>query len=396
MSALAGRRLYIVAYCTVAAALVWLIISTAAAGQLADRNPELALRWRPGDPQALTQLAQNALNARNLPRARDYARDAVAHSPHEATAWRLLGEIALASSDAPLAGQLFAQAGTLTHRDAALAAHFFEDAIRAHRYADAVRYADVVMRRAPEKQSALIFRLAALVQDPDAAAALAQTLADKPDWGNAFFRELAGSGVGDDGIVQMLGLLSARHVAMTSAQLTPLLSRLVKDGRAPDAYRVWLATLPPSARPAGLVYDPAFAGPPAAAPFGWTLDDGRNGRARLASPGEQPGLRVVLKGRGSDRIALQTLLLAPGRYRFETSARLVEGDTGVLSWLVGCPGAQAPLDLDLMGSAPMSAAAEFAVDASCPTQVLLLRAHPGDLAAPATALVQRVSVQRIG
>jgi len=395
MSALAGRRLYIVAYCTVAAALAWLIVSTAAAGQFAASDPNFALRWRPGDPQALTQLAQNALKARNLPQARDYARDALANSPHEATAWRLLGEIALASSNAPLAGQLFAEAGQLTHRDAALAARFFEDAVQERRYADAVRYADVIMRRAPDKQSALVFRLAALSQDPAAAHALARTLAEKPSWRKTFFREIGGGSASDAGILQVLEMLTAQDVRMTPNEISPLLTRLTADGFAPDARRLWLASLPGRGRGVGLVYDPSFTGPPAPAPFGWTLDLGSDSRARLAAPGEQPGLHVALEGMGSHRLALQTLALQPGRYRFDITARLIEGDSGSLSWTVGCP-RQPPLILDLFGAERVSKSAEFVVGADCPTQLLMLRAGSRDHAAPATALVERAAVEKIG
>lgn len=392
MSALAGRRLYIVAYCTVAAALVWLIISTAAAGQFAADDPAFALRWRPGDPQALTELAQQALEAGNLPRARDYARDALANSPHEATAWRLLGEIALASSNAPLARQLFAEAGTLTHRDAALAARFFEDAAADRRYADAVRYADVVMRRAPEKQSALVFRLAAMAQDPSAARALAQTLAGKPSWRAAFFRELAGGGATDAEMMQLLETLTAQRTPLAPDELSPLLIRLVKDGFAPDARRLWLASLPGRGQGVGLSYDPTFKGPSAPAPFGWTLDAGSEGPN---SPGEPPGLRVTLDGMSTPRLALQTLVLQPGRYRFNTTARLVDGDAGSLAWVVGC-GGQPPIMLDLIGAEPASASAEFVVSPDCTAPILMLRAGSGDHAAPATAIVERAAVERIG
>lgn len=395
MSALAARRLYIVAYCTVAAVLAWLIVSLAAAGEFAARDPALALRWRPADPEALTQAAQDALNARKLPQARDYAQDAIAHAPHDATAWRLLGEIALVSSNAPLAGQLFAQAGQLTHRDAALAAYFFEDAVRDHRYADAVRYADVVMRRAPEKQSALVFRLAALAQDTRAADALAQAIADKPSWRRPFFRELSAGGASDAGMIQLLESVTARRVRLTPDELSLVLLRLVRDGFAQEAHRLWLAGLPARNRPSSPVYDPSFTGPEAPAPFGWTLDDGADGRSRLALPGEQPGLHIDLRGMGSQRLALQTLVLAPGRYRFDTTARLLDGESGNLTWVIGCPGQRA-VNLDLFGGPPTSASVEFEVTLACAIQVLILRAGSRDHATPAAALVTQASVQRIG
>lgn len=315
MSALAARRLYIVAYCTLAAALLWLVVSVAVSGELEQAHPSLALKWRPHDPLALVQLAQTALDAEKPADARSYALEAIAHRPHDATAWRLLGQAALAASNQALGEQLLAQAGRLTHRDATLAAWSFEDSVSRRRYADAVQYADIVIRRAPDKESAMVFRLTALAQDPAAIPALAKGLQKDPDWRGAFFRELASSSANSAAAGSLMQQMAADGAPLTPTEVSGLLIHMVRDGRAQDAYRLWLTSLPPAARPSGLVFDPTFTGTPAAAPFGWTLNDRSDSELRLPAPGRPPGLHIVFHGGKAQRLVSQTLVLSPGRYQ---------------------------------------------------------------------------------
>lgn len=391
MSALAARRLYIVAYCTVAAALLWLIVSVAVSGELAQSDPALALRWRPHDPPALVELAQASLDNQKPAQARSYALEAIAHGPHDATAWRLLGQAALAGSNPALAEQLFAQTGRLTHRDATLAAWFFEEAVGARRYGDAVRYADVVIRRAPDKENAMVFRLAALAQDPAAVPALAQGLGRKPQWRGAFFKELASGSSNSAVAARLLEQMTAANTPLTTDELSGLLIPMARGGQAQDAYRLWLATLPPAARPTGPVFDPTFAGPPAAAPFGWSLNDEGDDRSQIGGP----GLRIDLEGHKPQRLAMQMLVTPPGRYRFETAGRLIDGQEELLSWVLGCPG-QKPVLLDLFRGRTAVAAAEFEIAADCPNPALILNTLARDHDLPATVVVDRVTLQKIG
>jgi len=395
MSAVAARRLYIVAYCTLAAALLWLIVSVVVSSELEQTNPRLALSWRPHDPPALVQLSQTSLDAGKPADARSYALEAIARRPHDATAWRLLGQAALAASNQTLGEQLLAQAGKLTHRDATLAAWFFEDSVRRRRYADAVQYADIIMRRAPDKESAMVFRLAALAQDDDAIPALAKALQRNPAWREAFFKELSSSSANSAAAGALMQQMAADGAPLAPAEVSGLLIRMVRDGRAQEAHQLWLTSLPPPARPSGLVFDPTFIGTPAAAPFGWSLNDEIDSELHMPEPGQPRGLHIVFHGGEGQRLVTQTLVLSPGRYRFEAAGHLLEGEEELVRWQLGCKG-QPPLLLVLLKGALASGSVEFQVSPDCPSPILALTTLPRESDRPASAVIERAALEKVG
>lgn len=387
-----ARAIYWTVYAAAAAVLAWLIVTGALAAHYRQSDPQLVLRWKPADPVALETLAQQALDEQQLGLARRHALSAVVHSPHGATAYRLLGQIARASGDQALARRLFGQAGRLTHRDVALASIFFEDAVREQRWRDAVRYADVVMRRAPRTQGAIVLRLAVLARRPEAAAALAGVLARKPEWRGALFTELASNRVHYPAAAQVISSMRAAKAPIEPAEISPLLTRMVGAGFASQARSLWISGLPPGDRPAAdEVYDPTFTDARTGTPFGWSVEEHANSAVALAAP----GLRLELIGMDTDPLVRQTLVLPPGQYELESAGRLLEGRPVTLVWQVGCLGAP-PISFDLEGPERSIAGGRFEVTGACPVQPLLLRMPARDHSAPSSAVVEYARIRRLG
>ncbi|HEX5775074.1 MAG TPA: hypothetical protein VFX95_00190, partial [Caulobacteraceae bacterium] len=343
MPAVAARQLYWIVYGAAALALAWVIVTGAVSAHYAEDDPARALKWRPADPVALRTLAEQALEQGKPDLARRHALAVLARSPHDATAYRLLGEAARKASNEATARRMFARAGRLTRRDATLAAIFFEEAVAARRWREATTQADVLIRRSPRSESAVLFRLAVLARDPQFAAVLAQALTTEPAWRGAFFRELSSTSAHIAAATLTVGELRAAGGAVKQAELSPLLSRMVGEGQAAQARRLWAGGLPGASPAADAVYDPAFRAPDAGPPFGWSV--GEHIRSQVGF-GSGSGAHIELSGIEPEQLLRQTLVLPPGRYELESAGRWQAGRPLSLAWLIGCAGAP-PVRLEL-------------------------------------------------
>ena len=391
-----GGRIYLFAYLLLSVLLVWQIVASAMASGLETRAPEQARRWRAGQPEALLSLAQDALNDQDLRRANRYAVKALTISPSLGVAYRILGQAAERSGDHEGADRLYAQAYSLTHRDAALASILFEKAAAAGRYDEALQQAEVIIRRAPPQTGVVIAKLAGLASNPRSGPAMGRRLAENPHWRPAFFRELGRRGDYATALTLYEALQPTRSPA-TDEELSPILNRMVWSGQADAARAAWIKTLPARRRPgASEIYNPNFQAPAGRQMFDWRLPDDRGGLARLPAAGEKPGLHVQVEGLGEAHLAHQLLVLAPGRYVLTSRARLVDGAGVDLQWRLGC-GAILGEPLTLSLSSPGAVEGRIELDLPRPCNAdLNLHALERDRGDPVLAVVETVRLQRPG
>jgi hypothetical protein len=259
--------------------------------------------------------------------------------------------------------------------------------IKAERFTEGLSEIDFLLRRNEELRPALLPELVKLVADPRGRAALARILARDPDWKPEFFaaartRKLATGDARD--LYERVHALRPKADLMLERQL--ILETQAASGDYAGARKTWLASLPQRERgPSGEMFDGAFRGVRAPAPFGWTFKDLEAGRAEPARDGQRTYLDVAYFGGQKVILADQMLALQPGRHSLRLIARSPNGITsGRIFWRLICLPGQAQigaLDLSPATGANRRFSADFTVPSGCPGQSLTLVAEPGDVAA---------------
>ncbi len=270
--------------------------------------------------------------------------------------------------------------------------------VKAQRFPEALSEIDFVLRRNEELRPALLPELIKLVADPRGRAALATILARDPVWKQEFFkaagtRKLATSDARD--LYERIHALKPRSDLMLERQL--ILETQAASGNYAGARLTWLASLPQRERGSNrFMFDGAFRGLRAAAPFGWTFKDVEAGRAEPAKDGQRTYLDVSYFGGQKVILAEQMLALPPGRYSLRMVARSPNGITsGKLFWRLTClpGGAQVGvLDLSPATAANRRFNAAFTIPSGCPGQSLNLIAEPGDVAAVANLEIAQMEI----
>lgn len=229
----------------------------------------------------------------------------------------------------------------------------------------------ILARLVPGSFAPLTEALAAHAQSPSGVRDLKALIGKRPDLREPLLAALAADPSNTNAI---LSLAPPSTGAMTGSSGAPawqarLLNALVAQGRFDTARTVWLKIT--GDRLSHSIYNPRFAEIPAPEPFNWTL--AKSGGA-IAEP-DQNQLHVLHFGSEDLIIAAQTLVLAPGRYRFSLTVDGPAGRPGQLAWRLRCL-PKGPKVLDLTIGDPKQArqvAAAFAVPAgSCAGQRLEL------------------------
>lgn len=243
--------------------------------------------------------------------------------------------------------------------------------------------------------------LVALLDTGRLDAQFADIARDDPQWWPAFIGH-ACAGARDADAVHRL--LDARTRAGTThaAERRCVVDRLQRDGRWPQAYQAWLNGLSAADRArVGYVYNGDFERPLTDAGFDWRIVPQEGvlvGVQDTSGAGGHRALRVEFANkRWSGPPVQQTLLLAPGRYRFEGRARVQRLSSWLgVQWGIQCPSGHGAGPRQLARAGPFLATSaweawqiEFRVPADCPVQVVRLElanprrddATPGDVAA---------------
>lgn len=158
------------------------IVTIAQADRLATQDPVAALRWRPGHPDALANLAEHQLAAGRVEDASASARRLLRVAPLDGRGFRILGESALREGSRDRAVMLFGMAGRRSPRDIPSRAWLFQLALARNDAGVALREAEFLLRTAPGTRDALVPLLAGLSADPAFAMALLASLHDDPRW----------------------------------------------------------------------------------------------------------------------------------------------------------------------------------------------------------------------
>jgi hypothetical protein len=380
----------------VAVFLAWLVFSRSFTAFFAAAAPQSALWIDSGQPVALLNLADQAINNRsrqqnklppdaatrnadnagngaghdegtkNLSRAfsqfepvgrnksvnrprppeneaavRRWLVTSVANEPLNARGLRMLGQVAEADgNDAEASKFMYAASGLSLHETAATF-WLLRTSIAAGDYKQAVNYADTLLRSDPESYVFVVPFLAQIGEDKAGAGFVEAVLATDPPWRDRFITTLPYSVT--DARTPLHFLLAMRSGAKppTIDDLGPYVDLLIKHKLYSLAYYTWLQFLPADElRHAGLLFNGSFEVAPSGLPFDWTITQGVGVTVDIVPRRDRSNGHALLVnfqfGRVDYHSVTEMVMLAPGTYQFggEYKGELV-GPRGMV-WRVLC------------------------------------------------------------
>ena len=396
-----GRRIAAWAATLASPLIAWLIVKSAAAGFSTATAVAMA-PLPPENPAPTLKILASAAQQQNRPVTADdlqTARDGLARLPLSFEPFFVAARAAEQKGDLRRAIALMEEVRRRRHSHPAARMQLMIYYTKAERFPEALSEIDVVLRRSEELRPAMMPELTKLIGDPRGRAALATILAKGPVWREAFFaaagaRKLATADARD--LYERIRALKPRHDLMLERQL--ILQTQAASGDYVGARQTWLSALPQQERSAQrYLFDGAFRGLRAPAPFGWTFKDVEAGRAEPAKDGQRTYLDVAYFGGQNVTLAEQMLALSPGRHILRLVARSPNGiSSGKLYWRLTClPGGSQIGALDMAQAAAENRrfSVVFTVPASgCPGQSLTLVAEPGDVATVANLEIARMEI----
>ena len=366
---------------------------------------EAAIRLAPGSPLVLRRAAESELTAGRVENAAALSRDALARSPFDARALRVVGLTEARAGRDDEADEMLTLAGNWSLRDDPTHAWLVERRLRSGNYASAFAHADTLVRRREDIQPQ-VFRLftVAGVEDPQRSlGVLANLLSTRPPWRGAFISTLNQTPEELQLFAGLAILLEACPSPLNNTELRFLYLTLL-DNRQFEAIRTVRERInrPP---PGIAVTNGGFADASAPDPFQWQFIPKAGIRAEIVDDdirASNQALRVDYDGYASGTVTEQLTSLTPGAYRFTAEVRTETGDPNArLAWTLTCAAdgrALATVPAGASGVAQggwTNLSAQVEVPGSCPAQWLRLETRAGDRKNPTIAWFDRITLSPI-
>jgi hypothetical protein len=370
-----------------AAMLAWLVVSRSLVAYLAANAPEVALGLGSNDPEALLNLAERHLNAvlavedgnklaarpavagpppeksdtpPTLPASnamrdqlRIWAETALISDPVNARALRILGQLALADGDEGRALSYMEAAARRSIQESVAVDWLMHHKHAKKDYAAALYFADALLRTRSQAMGRALPVLASIAETPGARGGLEKLLAGNPPWRRAFLSALPRAV--SDARTPLVLLLALHGTANppTAADLREYINVLLAHKFYELASYTWLQFLPPERlSSAGLLFNGSFEFTPSGLAFDWSLNAGIGATVDIVQRTDHADQRALFIELGPGRVefggVVQTVLLAPGAYRFRGKYHgEINGRRGLV-WRIACADATNPL-----GQSPM-------------------------------------------
>jgi tetratricopeptide (TPR) repeat protein len=319
----------------VALCALWLVLVRGYADYLARIAPERAVELNPKQIEALSRLAERALQEGDLIAAEAFARRAVAAGFFEGRAIRVLGAIAETKGDVEAAQRLMQAAARARPRDTATQYWLALHALRNQDVDAAMERLDRVLRFEPALLNQVFPLLGTFASNPVGARAMLPYLSRSPYWRAPFFNQLLRQSTDPAVVIRLGKLLAGVGSPMTETETQALVDSLT-------AQRNWalLRSLGPPSTDGSLLRDGRFEGLSEGLLPAWRLQTVKGADIRIGPDlaGASPQLQVYFYDRRVPfRHVRQLLLLDPGSYLLSGRVRLngLEGPQG-LAWTIRC------------------------------------------------------------
>ena len=216
-------------------------------------------------------------------------------------------------------------------------------------YADAMRYADILLRTRPQLSQHVFPMLGRMAENVGASDELKRALAANPPWRAQFFDALPNQVTDARTPLELLLSLSNTTTPSTEAERSSYLNALVQHKLYELAYYSWLQFLPQEQlSKTGRLFNGSFDAAPSGLPFDWVFTRGAGVNLKFAQRSDQEGKRALLIEFGPGRVDFSSglselVLLPPGDYKLEGKYKADLVSQRGLKWSVTCADATDPV-----------------------------------------------------
>lgn len=364
----------------IAAVGSWLSFSLALSGIMRNKNPAVALKFVPGESNALAARADHMYFAdtKNPPTGgRALAVDAIRQQAINARALRVLGYYEEAIGEKKAVESLIRESAHLSRREPGAQLWLIDASVRQGNPQEALSHYDILLRTKPSSQNILFDRLIAAIEFPQIRSGLKPYFRSQATWPVQF---LAYATTNSKNLPALVDLLIAtgglNDSPIVREQYRVLLLNLADKGHYFDVRRFYLGLLKADA---ALLTDPRFTTADVNGkygPVGWTLgtEADAGGGFSQRSKDASPVMTVFADTSATRRVATRLLFLKPGAYTFAaTLADVHTGEGGFIRWDMLCPTKQTQASIWTKDSVADGAiSARIQISADCPVQQLNL------------------------
>jgi hypothetical protein len=362
-----------------AAAALVRIVSFSISDQVALNQPDLALMLDGQNWRALVARAGVALREEKTEEAVRDARSALSADPLAGGAVRMLGLVEQKHGSVDTTERLMRAAADASRRDVTAQTWLLGRNLQAGDLPQALSRLGVILTQDSPTSRTLVSQLLPLLNEDEPRRELAKLLSRRPPWRSGFLGQVSQEGQDLDAVSALFSTLRESPAPPLAEELRPFLDRLIRAGRAEQAYFVWRQSLAPERlSQLGYLYNASFEYPVSRLPFDWVFGHVDSAVVELSSQTSPAVLQVgFFGGRVGQLLVSHLLALPPGTYLFtgrEQSASLAN-ERG-LRWRIFCL-EQADGSLaetaPLLGDTPWRRfAVSFDVGPDCPVQNLQL------------------------
>lgn len=332
---------------SLAALLLWVVITTGIAHMFGQFDPRFAHDVRPQDARAAANLGKAILFDRKdragAATARTLAEEAVRRDPTVIAAYSTLGLAADVLGDPQLAERTFSYSHRLSRRDIATQLWLIETNVAREDVAGALDHFDAAISTTAAGWTMLTPILLAALDDDRLVAPIARLAARNRWWSDNFEAVVANEAKHLRNATRFFVLTKRAGGEIREDRLQSLADRLVTESRFADA-KALDALFTQRGNISSGPRDGGFDQPEGLTPFRWELGINNAADVQRSVRSDRTGdtaLFFVVDNPSRHVVARQLIDLAPGRYVLSAEAQTeeAEGDW-IMDWSVACPGAE--------------------------------------------------------
>ena len=304
-----------------------------------------------GEGDAAEADSSDSLSEADYAQVQRWAEKALRGDPLNARALRILAQVAQHSSDHGKTEALMQGAVQRSLEESLAVFWMMRESYSEQNYADAMRYADILLRTRPQLSQHVFPMLGRMAENLGASDELKRALGENPPWRAQFFDALPSQVTDARTPLELLLSLSNTTTPSTEAERSSYLNALVRHKLYELAYYSWLQFLPQEQlSKTGRLFNGSFDAAPSGLPFDWVFTRGGGVNVKFAQRSDQEGKRALLIEFGPGRVDFSSglselVLLPPGDYKLEGKYKMDLVSQRGLKWSVTCADATDPVGI---------------------------------------------------